>query len=241
MALLGVCAQLQEPGLASRVVELTLRQDRAAVPATVFAAAIRVFMQGERYDLACELYEKEVLPAGVALDSQLSGALLTCAMQAGKADLQAKLMAAPSDTAKHIALIRSKSRENDLEGALTLFEQLQASGVQLTTLAYNTLLKAYLRTGNVTKARTIVASMGRDGISANQITYNEMLNALVAMKDRKGMWNLIQDMSDRGMRPNSVTCSILLKSLTAHASQADIQRTLSLVDEVSDMDEVLFA
>merc|ERR1719269_488213 len=156
-----------------------------------------------------------------------------------------------------------------------LFEQLQASGVQLTTLAYNalldacvqcgkvsvaeehframqqrglvdvvsynTLLKAYLRTGNVTKARSIVASMGRDGISANQITYNEMLNALVAMKDRKGMWNLIQDMSDRGMRPNSVTCSILLKSLTAHASQADIQRTLSLVDEVSDMDEVLFA
>merc|ERR1719311_407664 len=48
-------------------------------------------------------------------------------------------------------------------------------------------------------------------------------------------------MKAAGVKANSVTCSILLKFLTPSSPAADVGRALSLVDEVEDIDEVLFA
>merc|ERR1719326_1782799 len=39
------------------------------------------------------------------------------------------------DISKHVAMIRARSKENDLEGAMQVFRKLQSSGVQLTALA----------------------------------------------------------------------------------------------------------
>merc|ERR1719380_156766 len=155
------------------------------------------------------------------------------------------------DISKHVAMMRARSREYDLEGAMQVFRKLQASGVQLTALAYNalldvvsynTLLKAYLKQGQIVKARKLLSEMAESDIQANQVTYNEMLNALVTTKDRKEMWALVREMNSIGMRPNSVTCSIILKSLTAHSATDDVRQAMALIDNMQEeMDEVLFA
>merc|ERR1719217_988651 len=164
------------------------------------------------------------------------------------------------DISKHVAMMRARSKEQDLEGAMQVFRKLQSSGVQLTALAYNalldscvqcgkvdvvsynTLLKAYLKQGQIVKARKLLTEMSESDIEANQVTYNEMLNALVAVKDRQEMWALVREMNSMGMRPNSVTCSIILKSLTAHSAPDDVRQAMALIDNLQeDMDEVLFA
>merc|ERR1719388_220805 len=166
------------------------------------------------------------------------------------------------DISKHVAMMRARSREQDLEGAMQVFRKLQSSGVQLTSLvyialqhfnemkelgfvdvvSYNTLLKAYLKIGQIHKARTLLAEMAASNIQANQVTYNEMLNAIVTTKDRKEMWALVREMNAIGMKPNSVTCSIILKSLTAHSATDDVRQAMALIDNLQeDMDEVLFA
>ena len=52
-------------------------------------------------------------------------------------------MAAPpaADVAKHVAMIRARSRDNDLEGALQVFRRLEATGAP-GLLVYNALLDA---------------------------------------------------------------------------------------------------
>merc|ERR1719199_737607 len=170
------------------------------------------------------------------------------------------------DISKHVAMIRARSKENDLEGAMQVFRKLQSSGVQLTSLAYNALLDSCVQCGKVNvalqhfnemkdlglvdvvsyntlvKARKLLSEMAENDIQANQVTYNEMLNALVTTKDRKEMWALVREMNSIGMRPNSVTCSIILKSLTAHSATDDVRQAMALIDNMSEeMDEVLFA
>merc|ERR1719199_2218450 len=131
------------------------------------------------------------------------------------------------DISKHVAMMRARSKENDLEGAMQVFRKLQSSGVQLTALAYNALLDSCVQCGKVHVALQ---------------HFKEMQNALVTVKDRKEMWALVREMNAMGMRPNSVTCSIILKSLTSHSAPDDVRQAMALIDNLhEDMDEVLFA
>ncbi len=66
--------------------------------------------------------------------------------------------------AKHVAMIRERSREKDLEGAVARFEKLQAGGVQLTTLAYNALLDACVQGGKVAVAEEHFRAMKTRGL-----------------------------------------------------------------------------
>merc|ERR1719224_239257 len=148
-----------------------------------------------------------MVAAGVHLDAQLSGALHTCATQAGRTELAQSLFeSAPSDLSKYMAMIRACGKESDLRGALALFQKLRSNGVQLNSLvcncvldacvqcgkvdavSYNTLLKAFLKAGQIQKARALLSEMSAGGVTPNKVTYNEMLNALVNIKDRRGMW-----------------------------------------------------
>merc|ERR1719163_1453072 len=47
-----------------------------------------------------------------------------------------------SDIAKHITMIRSCAAEGDLQGAVSIFNSLEQSGVEMNTIVYNTVLDA---------------------------------------------------------------------------------------------------
>merc|ERR1719379_2015835 len=173
------------------------------------------------------------------------------------------------DISKHVAMMRARSKENDLEGAMQVFRKLQSSGVQLTALAYNALLDSRVQCGKVHVALQHFKEMQDLGL-VDVVSYNTLLKAYLKqgqiVKARKllgemaenniqanqvtynEMLNALVTVKDRkemramGMRPNSVTCSIILKSLTSHSAPDDVRQAMALIDNLhEDMDEVLFA
>merc|ERR1719486_1886272 len=80
------------------------------------------------------------------------------------------------DISKHVAMIRARSREHDLEGAMQVFRKLQASGVQLTALAYNALLDACVQCGKVNVALQHFKEMKDLGL-VDVVSYNTLLKA----------------------------------------------------------------
>merc|ERR1719261_311913 len=173
------------------------------------------------------------------------------------------------DISKHVAMIRARSKENDLEGAMQVFRKLQSSGVQLTALAYNALLDSCVQCGKVNVALQHFKEMKDLGL-VDVVSYNTLLKAYLKQgqiaKARKlltemaesdieanqvtynEMLNALVAVKDRQemwalvREMNSVTCSIILKSLTAHSATDDVRQAMALIDNLhEDMDEVLFA
>merc|ERR1719171_1887575 len=157
------------------------------------------------------------------------------------------------DISKHVAMMRARSRENDLEGAMQVFRKLQSSGVQLTSLAYNALLDTCVQCGKVNVALQHFTEMKDLGL-VDVVSYNTLLKAYLKqgqiLKARKllkemaesdiqanqvtynEMLALVREMNTMGMRPNSVTCSIILKSLTAHSAPDDVRQAMALIDNL---------
>merc|ERR1719240_63836 len=152
------------------------------------------------------------------------------------------------DVSKHVAMMRARSKEHDLEGAMQVFRKLQSSGVQLTALVYNALLDSCVQCGKVNIALQHFNEMKELGF-VDVVSYNTLLKAYLKIgqinKARTllaEMSALVREMNAIGMRPNSVTCSIILKSLTAHSATDDVRQAMALIDNLQeDMDEVLFA
>merc|ERR1719443_341550 len=80
------------------------------------------------------------------------------------------------DISKHVAMMRARSRENDLEGAMQVFQKLQSSGVQLTALAYNALLDSCVQCGKVNIALQHFNEMKELGF-VDVVSYNTLLKA----------------------------------------------------------------
>mmetsp|Transcript_29583 Transcript_29583/g.70964 ORF Transcript_29583/g.70964 Transcript_29583/m.70964 type:complete len:1064 (+) Transcript_29583:223-3414(+) len=111
-------------------------------------------------------------------------------------------------------------------------------------VSYNTMIKAHLMNQNYSKARAMMSKMKVAGIAPNRVTYNELLNACVALKrvDRSEMWSIVNEMDAAGIKPNHVTSSILLKSLDKDSGNADVLRTMELINAGDEpMDEVLLS
>merc|ERR1719359_2358168 len=59
---------------------------------------------------------------------------------------------------------------------------------------------------------------------------------------RKLVWNIIEEMKIADVKPNQVTISILLKNLNSYSGEADILKTMALINTMDEpMDEVLLS
>merc|ERR1719162_2926117 len=181
----------------------------------VFSAFIKVFMRCECYAEACTFYEQEMVPAGVKLDSNISGVLMTCAMNSGKTELaQSLIVTSPSDVAKHVAMIRARSKENDLEGAMAVFQKMQASGVQLNTLVYNSLLDACVQCGKLNTALQHFDEMKKLGL-VDVVSFNTLLKAYLRTGQINKARSLVETMGEQGITANKVTYNEMLNALVS--------------------------
>jgi len=127
-------------------------------------------------------------------------------------------------------------RANELMQKIT---KLHAASVQ----TYNALLKGHLKKGAYANARKIIGVMREAGFPPNHLTYNDFLNSMVSGEvSRQEVWDAVDEMVKHGLSPNRVTFSILLKTLQESSSQADIERTVSILDTMDEaVDEVLLS
>merc|ERR1719454_2788495 len=118
------------------------------------------------------------------------------------------------DISKHVAMIRARSREHDLEGAMQVFRKLQASGVQLTALAYNALLDACVQCGKVNVALQHFKEMKDLGL-VDVVSYNTLLKAYLKQGQIVKARKLLSEMAESNIQANQVTYNEMLNALVA--------------------------
>merc|ERR1719201_394946 len=135
------------------------------------------------------------------------------------------------DISKHVAMIRARSKEHDLEGAMQVFRKLQTSGVQLTSLAYNALLDSCVQCGKVNVALQHFKEMKDLGL-VDVVSYNTLLKAYLKQGQILKARKLLTEMSENDIQANQVTYNEMLNALVA---VKDRQEMWGLVREMSTM------
>eukprot|EP00440_Ansanella_granifera_P038848 gb/GFBE01042151.1/.p1 GENE.gb/GFBE01042151.1/~~gb/GFBE01042151.1/.p1 ORF type:complete len:963 (+),score=290.52 gb/GFBE01042151.1/:1-2889(+) len=140
----------------------------------------------------------------------------------------------------HNALLDATIGAGDASELETAMGEAQRAGVA-DVVTYNTVIKGHLQKGDLKSAKKVLEAMRIEGLKPNAVTFNELIDAS-ATNGRRADWSLIEEMRSCGLKPNKVTCSILLKSLAPSSPFVDVERTMALLEEMTDeMDEVLLS
>merc|ERR1719409_856459 len=116
------------------------------------------------------------------------------------------------DISKHVAMMRARGKENDLEGAMQVFRKLQSSGVQLTALAYNALLDSCVQCNKVNIALQHFKEMKDLGL-VDVVSYNTLLKAYLKQGQIVKARKLLTEMAESQIQANQVTYNELLNAL----------------------------
>merc|ERR1719267_14322 len=116
------------------------------------------------------------------------------------------------DISKHVAMMRARSKENDLEGAMQVFRKLQSSGVQLTALVYNALLDSCVQCGKVNTALQHFNEMKELGF-VDVVSYNTLLKAYLKIGQIHKARTLLAEMAENNIQANQVTYNEMLNAL----------------------------
>merc|ERR1719197_2268796 len=135
------------------------------------------------------------------------------------------------DISKHVAMMRARSKENDLEGAMQVFRKLQSSGVQLTSLAYNALLDSCVQCGKVNVALQHFKEMKDLGL-VDVVSYNTLLKAYLKQGQIAKARKLLTEMAESNIEANQVTYNEMLNALV---TVKDRQEMWALVREMNSM------
>merc|ERR1719263_1044677 len=133
------------------------------------------------------------------------------------------------DISKHVAMMRARSKENDLEGAMQVFRKLQSSGVQLTALAYNALLDSCVQCNKVNVALQHFNEMKELGF-VDVVSYNTLLKAYLKIGQIHKARSLLKEMAESDIQANQVTYNEMLNALV---STKDRKEMLALVREMN--------
>jgi pentatricopeptide repeat protein len=117
----------------------------------------------------------------------------------------------PNEVAKTVALIRARSRDNDLEGAMQVFKKLEATGQQ-ATLVYNALLDACVQCARMPTALKHFKEMKELNL-VDVVSYNTLLKAYLRNGQVAKARSLLAEMSDAGIECNQVTYNEMLNAL----------------------------
>merc|ERR1719453_2798219 len=116
------------------------------------------------------------------------------------------------DVSKHVAMMRARSKEHDLEGAMMVFRKLQSSGVQLTALVYNALLDSCVQCGKVNIALQHFNEMKELGF-VDVVSYNTLLKAYLKIGQINKARTLLAEMSENDIQANQVTYNEMLNAI----------------------------
>merc|ERR1719486_1293312 len=133
------------------------------------------------------------------------------------------------DISKHVAMMRARSKEYDLEGAMQVFRKLQSSGVQLTALAYNALLDSCVQCGKVHVALQHFKEMQDLGL-VDVVSYNTLLKAYLKQGQIVKARKLLKEMAASNIQANQVTYNEMLNALV---STKDRKEMWALVREMN--------
>jgi len=217
-SLLAFCSQTANIAMAD-----SLYQSMKPRQIPVLSAFIRFYAEQEQYEKACDIYEKDLqtkdqaadpgVRARTFLDAGLERTLMNAAFSCGRTTLaKGFLESAPSDIAKHITMIRNCAAEKNLKGAMSVFESLQSSGVELNNVVYNTVLDACVECCALDQATAWMKKMKEEKM-ADVVSYNTLIKFHLQRNHFAKARELMDEMRKEGLQPNRVTFNELLNAM----------------------------
>lgn len=203
-------------------------------------ALIRFYSESGAPEKACDVYEKHLQARTnfgeekrrSLMDARTERCLISAAFTCGRKSISSSLVeAAPSDTAKHISLIRAAAGQGDLQEALSIFSALEANGAELTHSLYNTLLDACVECRDLKKAEDLMLRMQAAGV-ADAVSYNTLIKAYLRSDGYEKARGLMTKMTQAGCIPNHVTFNELINALVRSEKES---RRILVWDVVEEM------
>jgi len=240
-SVLQFCAQTSNIKMAEN---LYAHMKPSALP--VLAAFIRFFAENEQYEKACDVYEQDLLrlhgtaeatadPQGqrsLLLDARMERSLMNAALRCGRAHLAKNLLdSSPSDVAKHITMIRNCAAENNLQGAISVFDSLERSGVDLNSVIYNTVLDACVECRDLKAAEAWMEQTKKAGM-ADVVSFNTLIKAHLQSSNFDKARSLMEEMRKDGLQPNRVTFNELINAMVNKGGAGRRNQTWDIVDEM---------
>jgi pentatricopeptide repeat protein len=239
-AVLTVASASKDVVLADKLYNQISTDQTSQILIPVLLALIRFFSEAGAPEKACDVYEKHLQSRTnfgdekrrSLMDTRTERALITAAFQCGRSAVASTLVeAAPSDTAKHISLIRASARQGDLKEALSIFSSLEASGAELTHSLYNTVLDACVECRDLRKAEDLMQRMEAAG-TADAVSYNTLIKAHLRVEGYEKARGLMVKMSKAGCAPNHVTYNELINSLVRSEKESRRAMVWDVVEEM---------
>lgn len=130
----------------------------------------------------------------------------------------------------------------NLTAADRWMDQARQAGM-IDAACFNTIMKAHLANNDFEKVRSILREMKDAGIQPKPATFNEIMSSVVKCGGKRDtIWAVVDEMREAGLAPNQVTCSVLLKDLSVQYSDAEIRRTMALLNNLNEpIDEALIS
>jgi len=212
---------------------------------TVLSAFIRFYADVEDYEKACDVYEHDLLrlhgtpdstTRALHLDSRMERSIMTAALKCGRGHLAKNMLSSsPSDIAKHITMIRNCAAEKNLPGAVSVFESLKQSGVDLNSIIYNTVLDACVECRDLKAAESWMEGMKKDGMT-DVVSFNTLIKAHLQMGNFDKARGLITEMKKEGLQPNRVTFNELVNAIVSKGGNGRLKQMWDIIDEMTAAD-----
>jgi len=234
ISVLVFCAKSKE-----REIPDTLLERMKPKQLNVLSGFIRYYIESEQFEKACDVFEQRVHPMGESasqrrsmIDARVERSLMSAALACGRTALvQALFDPDRVDVAQHILMIRKCASENNLKGAMSIFNSLKEGGVELNSIMYNTVLDACVKCRDLQAAEGWMKQLQQAGM-ADVITYNTIIKAYLIEGNFTKARSVMDDMKKVGFQPNRVTFNELLNAaVTQSTRRSDIWE---LVKEMKD-------
>lgn len=210
-SVLGFCGKAEDLSLAEQFFD-QLSPHRS----NTLTSFIKFYLDGGKSERACDAFEQELEKANSQislLDARVERNLLNAALRCGRTQLANKLLeASPSDIAKHITMIQNCASANNLDGAFSVFDSLERSGVELNSVVYNAVLEACVHCRKFDAAETWMKKSKEAGM-VDVVSYNTLIKAQLLNGNLSKARKLIDEMKQADLQPNRVTYNELINSI----------------------------
>jgi len=135
------------------------------------------------------------------------------------------------DIAKQITMIRSHAADKNLQGAFSVFEAMEQSGIDLNCIMFNTVLDACVECKDLKAAEAWMDRMTQAGMT-DVVSFNTLIKAHLQKGSFDKVRNLMAMMTNEGLKPNQVTFNELLNSMASKGGDAVRKQMWGIIDEM---------
>jgi len=132
------------------------------------------------------------------------------------------------DIAKQINMIRTYGAERNLQGAFSVFESMEQSGIDLNCIMYNTVLHACVECKDLKAAETWMERMKKADM-ADVVSFNTLIKAHLQSGSFDKARRLMEVMTSDGLKPNQVTFNELINAMVSRGGDSRRKQLWRLV------------